>query len=186
MATKKNGKKNILSKLQLAYISCWEGDNTEAARTAGYANPKQAGAKLMQTPAVRKAIEEKQQQVIKTAGKQLGKKLAKSDIADSILEAIDMVKGASKKIATKKTVRTDDVNSLTRACDSLVKANMALAELQGFIFKKSINYDRLLDDLTDEELELVYRGNLPNMGGGQSAPNGSKSPGCAPDKPETK
>ncbi len=174
--------RDVLTQKQLQYVAAWEGDNAKAARAAGYSNPNVAAAKLMKLPAIKRAIRQKQEAVIQQSGEQLGRKISKSDITDSIVEAIEMVKQASKKLAAKRIMRNADVTTQTRVCDTIVKANMALAELQGYILHKNLNYNKMLDDLTEEELERVYRGDLPNLGTGE-APHGSTSPGSDPIKP---
>jgi hypothetical protein len=48
-----------LTKKQLKFVECWEGNQTDAARRAGLPFPNVTGAKMMKLPAVKAAIEEK-------------------------------------------------------------------------------------------------------------------------------
>lgn len=59
MPTEADPKMKTLTEMQLKYVACWEGNNTAAARNAGFKNPEVAGAKLMRQPHVKAAIEEK-------------------------------------------------------------------------------------------------------------------------------
>lgn len=48
-----------LTKMQVQFVKFHEGNNTDAARKAKFANPEVAGAKLMRFPQVRAAVAEK-------------------------------------------------------------------------------------------------------------------------------
>src|SRR5271157_564175 len=53
------GRRNILSQRQLSFVAAHIGNDTEAARAAGYKNPERSAPRLMAIPAVRQAIKEK-------------------------------------------------------------------------------------------------------------------------------
>lgn len=171
-------KREILSAKQLKFVAAYEGDGTAAARSAGAKNPSQYACAALKNHAVLKAIKDKQGQVVRDSGKLLAKKLAKAEILETILYGIGIVKAASEKVAQKKHIRNDDVITLTKVLDSLTKAGMTLAELQGYMIHKTLNLDKMLDGRTPEEMEyFAAHGYWPEMGTGEPGALGPKSPG---------
>jgi hypothetical protein len=74
-----------LTKMQVEFVKFHEGNNTDAARKAKFANPEVAGAKLMRLPQVRAAVATKQaaaeaatKAAIVAAGKERGTGIGKS------------------------------------------------------------------------------------------------------------
>jgi len=80
------GRRNILSQRQLSFVAAHVGNNTEAARAAGYKNPERSAPRLMAIPAVRQAIEEKQKAIIEASGAKMGRRLTKIDVVSRLLE----------------------------------------------------------------------------------------------------
>lgn len=179
------GKKTeALTKLQFAFVAAFEGDGTEAASKAGAKNPKEYAHATMKLPAVKKAIAAKQAAALKAAGKELGKRLAKCDITESILEDIAFLKSVYRNFSDKKQKRADEANTAVRAAEASVKAGMGLAELQGFIWNKNLNIGRLFEGKTEEE--LVYfaeHGYWPDGQPDESGTRESQSSSQGPSKP---
>ena len=80
------GSRNILSQRHLAFVAAHIGNDTEAARAAGYKNPGRSAPRLMAKPAVRQAIKEKQKAIIKASGAKIGRHLTKTDVVARLLE----------------------------------------------------------------------------------------------------
>src|SRR5271157_6624664 len=79
-------RRNILSQRHLAFVVAHIGNDTEAARAAGYKNPERSAPKLMAIPAVRQAIQEKQKAIIEASGAKVGRRLTKVDVVDRLFE----------------------------------------------------------------------------------------------------
>ena len=79
-------RQNILSQRHLAFVAAHIGNDTEAARAAGYKNPQRSAPKLIAIPAVRQAIKEKQKAIIEASGAKIGRRLAKVDVVDRLFE----------------------------------------------------------------------------------------------------
>lgn len=177
-------KTELLTKMQLAFVGAFEGDGTEAARIAGAKNPAQYAHETLKNKAVLKAIEDKQSEAVKTSGKELGKRLARTDITDSILEDIAFLTQLRNRVAKKKKIRTDEANMLVRATEARTKASMELAELHGFIWNKNINIGRLYEGKTEEELDFfAINGYWPTMDAAESGALRPESRSQDPSKP---
>src|SRR5271166_6399982 len=84
------GRRNILSERQLSFVAAHLGNDTEAARAAGYKNPQRSAPKLIAIPAVRQAIKEKQKAIIEASGAKIGRRLAKVDVVARLIELADL------------------------------------------------------------------------------------------------
>jgi hypothetical protein len=71
-----------LTEMQLKFVANWEGNQTDAARKAGYKQPNVTGAKLMKRPNVKAAIDAKQAAMIQSSGETLAKdcKVGRNDV----------------------------------------------------------------------------------------------------------
>jgi phage terminase small subunit len=140
-----------LTKKQLKFVACWEGNNTDAARKAGLPFPNVTGAKMMKLPAVKAAIEEKQKEIVAASAGEMVKK--SSVTRDDIISGLALL-GRS---AVSEQAR--------------VKAWDSLAEI--FQMKVKLNRDvtQLFDGWTEEELEAYsVRGELPQRFKGSASP----------------
>lgn len=174
------GKKTkTLAPLQLAYVANYKGDGTEAARKAGAKNPKQYAYQVMKIPAVAEAIKRKQQRIVDKSADEFVRSVAKSDVVGGIMREIKKLTEWRDSLFAKKRMTATEQNILVRVLEAITKAYREIADMQGWIVSKSMNYDRLLDDLTEEELkDLVFNGNPPKMGGQPS--HGSERPSGNP------
>jgi len=135
----------ILTPRQLRYVFCHEGDNTAAARAAGYQHPKQAAAKLMRITAVRNAIRDKQAKAVAESGKQLGRKITKTDVLDRLLKLADV-----------------PISKTRGNMSGQVSALKSIAEIEGYLLSKSLNLDKMLHGKSETELEyFVTHGYFP-------------------------
>src|SRR3974390_2236734 len=89
-------KRKILTRRQLAFVAAHGGNDTEAARAAGYKNPGRSAAKLMAIPAVRQAIREKQKAIVEASGAKLGQQLTKLDVVDRLVQLADLPPESTK------------------------------------------------------------------------------------------
>jgi hypothetical protein len=86
MPTEVDPKLKNLTEMQLKFVANWEGNNTAAARAAGFKNPEVAGAKLMRMPHIKAAIAAKQKAMIKVAGEELGKAMGEAITKDMLAQ----------------------------------------------------------------------------------------------------
>jgi phage terminase small subunit len=145
-----------LTKKQLKFVACWEGNNTDAARRAGLPFPNVSGAKMMKLPAVKAAIEAKQKEIVAASAGEMFKKCS--------VTRDDIISGLA-------TLGRSAVSEQAR-----VRAWDSLAEI--FQMKVKLNRDvtQLFDGWTEEELEAYsVRGELPQRF------KGSESPGQTSD-----
>ncbi len=108
-------RRNILSQRHLAFVVAHIGNDTEAARAAGYKNPGRSAPRLMAIPAVRQAIKEKQTAIIEASGAKIGLRLTKIDVLARLLELADL-----PPERTRHTLR------------SQVNALKMIAEIEGY------------------------------------------------------
>ena len=138
------GRRNILSQRQLAFVAAHVGNDTEAARAAGYKNPDRSAPKLMAMPAVRKAIEEKQKAIIEASGAKIGRRLTKVDVVDRLVELADLPPERTK-------------NNIT----GQVNALKVIAEIEGYFVYR---YEDLTKENFGKVLDGFASGNLPKPG----------------------
>ena len=69
----RNAQCNVLSQKKLRFVAAWTGNLVAAARTAGYTDPRQAAYKLMKDPDVVKALQQKQESLLKESGEHLAR-----------------------------------------------------------------------------------------------------------------
>jgi len=119
------GRRNILSQRQLAFVAAHVGNNTEAARAAGYKNPERSAPRLMAIPAVRRAIKDKQKAIIEASGAKLGRRLTKVDVVARLLE-----------LANLPPERT------RRSLAGQVNALKAIAEIEGYWQRENLIANR--------------------------------------------
>ena len=113
------GRRNILSQRQLSFVAAHIGNDTEAARAAGYKNPERSAPRLMAIPAVRQAIKEKQKAIIEASGAKIGRRLSKMDVVDRLLELADLPPERTRRNLTGQ-----------------LNALKAIAEIQGYFVNR--------------------------------------------------
>ena len=121
----------------MAFVAAHDGNDTEAARAAGYKNPARSAAKLMAIPAVRKAIEEKQKATIKASGAKIGRRLTKVDVVDRLVELADLPPDRTKGNITGQ-----------------VNALKAIAEIEGFIGRQTMDITKEAEGKTEAEMQF--------------------------------
>lgn len=164
----KGGKKTFSwTKIRVAFVLAWKGNDVEAAREAGCGRPESDAARLMKMPEMKAAIEKRREEMFKASAIKTGKALSKTEVITRALRLAD--------IEVKKTK-----GSIT----GQVNAVRLLAELGGFIVKQSRDLTKELENKTEEELEFfAQNGYWPNVDAGRSGSPGSESPGPGPSKP---
>jgi hypothetical protein len=159
------GRRKILSQRQLSFVAAHDGNDTEAAKAAGYKNPGRSAAKLMAIPAVRKAIEEKQKAIIEASGAKIGQRLSKVAVVDRLVELADL-----PPERTKGNI-TGQVNALK-----------AIAEIEQFLVRQTRDVTKEADGKTEAEMEFFcVHGYWPERE--QSGSRGSESSSKDPSKP---
>ena len=143
----------ILNRRQLAFVLAHAGNDTEAARAAGYKNPERSAPKLMAMSAIRKAIQDKQKAIIAAAGAKIGRQFTNLDLVDRLVELANL-----DPERTKNTI-TGQINALK-----------LIAEIQGYLVNR---FDHLPKDFagrTVEELEAFADGRYQPGSGPSGAP----------------
>jgi len=163
------GRRNILSQRQLSFVAAHRGNDTEAARAAGYKNPGRSAAKLMAIPAVRKAIEVKQKATIEASGAKIGRRLTKLDVVDRLVALADL-----PPERTKSSIM-GQVNTLK-----------VIAEIEQLIGRQTRDVTKEAEGKTEAEMEFFcINGVWPDnsVEQEQSGSSGSESPSKDPSKP---
>ena len=162
------GRRNILSQRQLAFVAAHSGNDTEAARAAGYKNPSQCAAKLMAIPAVRKAIKEKQKAIIAASGAEIRRRLTTVDVVCRLVGLADL-----PPERTKGNIM-GQVNALR-----------LIAEIEGFIGRHPRDITKECRGRSEAEMEFFcITGYWPEeVEQEQSGSIGSESPSKDPNKP---
>lgn len=172
----KTGKidKPILSEREMKFVQHFHGNATEAARIAGYKNPELAGNRLRYRPRVKAAIERIHNKALEQAGKELGHKLAKT------ISKLDVV---DKLMALAEIDPLLTNNNIT----GQVSALKAIAEIEGYIIKKSQDVTELAKGRSVEEMEFfAQKGYWPDQENAQSTESsisGAKTPDAGSGKP---
>ena len=162
-------RRNILSQRQLAFVAAHVGNDTEAARAAGYKNPDRSARKLMAIPAVRKAIEAKQKAMVQASGAKIGRRLTKVDVVDRLVELADLPPERTK-------------NNIT----GQVNALKVIAEIEGYFVNRYEDLTKEFAGRTDAEKEFfASHGYWPNeVEPRQPGSAGSESPSKDPGNPK--
>ena len=91
--------------MELAYVANYAGDQVAAARAAGFKNANKQASAIHNRPRVKAAIEEKQKELIKESGRDLGKAvtLTRNDIINGLhTEAKDAESDSARVSAWSK------------------------------------------------------------------------------------
>jgi hypothetical protein len=157
--------KDLLTPKEQKFVAAFTGNYTEAAKAAGYRNPRPAGSKVASRPHVAKALQAKQQTVVAESGKQLGRVLA--------VHRNDIIMGLADE------ARDPENHGSTR-----VSAWSKLADIFGLSPKNDRDKERsFFDGWTDEEIDyfIANDGTLPlrfraeaGSGGSGQNPAGEK------------
>lgn len=179
---KKRNAPEILSPQELAFVAAYQGHGGggAAARVAKYKNPRQSAYQLLQREPVRKAIEAKQRQVVTTAGKEVGKRLAKTDIVERWIGEVDRLKRVADTIESKGNFTPQSLAVFCKSLDSNSNALDKLAELIGAKIHFSADLTREFEGKSEEELEYFsVHGYWPN---GMESRQGRAPGGASPSE----
>ena len=143
----------ILNRRQLAFVLAHAGNDTEAARAAGYKNPERSAPKLMATPAIRKAIQDKQEAIIAAAGAKIGRRFTDLDIVNRLVELANL-----NPERTKNTI-TGQISALK-----------LITEIQGYLVNRFDHLPKEFAGQTLEELEAFANGRYHPEFGQSGAP----------------
>jgi len=150
----------LLNQRQLAFVVAHVGNDTEAARAAGYKNPERSAPKLMAIPAIRNAIAEKQRAIIAAAGAKVGRRLSRVDVVERLIELADLPPERTRYNISGQ-----------------VSALKAIAEIEGYVNREQVDLAKELADRTIEEKEFfITHGYFPNeVGSSQPGAPGPES-----------
>ena len=166
-----DGKKRagILNKRQLAFVLAHAGNDTEAARAAGYKNPERSAPKLMANPAIRSAIVEKQRAIIVASGARIGRRLSRLDVLERLLQLADLPPDCTRYNISGQ-----------------VNALKTIADIEGYVVRRYEDLTKELADKTPEKKEFfITHGYWPNEVVSEQ-PSTPGSEGAGPDpSPET-
>ena len=136
----------ILNQRQLAFVVAHIGNDTEAARAAGYKNPGKSAPKLMAMPAIRKAIQEKQRAIIAASGARIGQRLTRVDVLKRLMELANLSPDCTRYNISGQ-----------------VSALKAIAEIEGYVVRRYEDLTKELVNLTPEEKEFfITHGHCEN------------------------
>ncbi len=147
----------ILNQRQLAFVVAHVGNDTEAARAAGYKNPERSAPKLMATPAIRKAITEKQRAIIAASGTRIGRRLSRLDVLKRLIELANL-----------------PPHSTRYNINGQVNALKTIAEIEGYLLRGQVDLTKEFAEKTPKEIEFfIDHGYYQN----EVEPSKSCSPG---------
>ena len=136
-ARKRKRKNSVWTEMRLAFVLNWKGNAMEAAREAGFSDPKCDAAKLMAIPEIEAAIEKKRERLFDLSARQMVKEITINPAA--------IINGLAQEAA------------LSENPTSRVKAWDSLAEIFGMKTHFSADLtDKLSQGKTKEE--LIYAG----------------------------
>ena len=127
----------ILNKRQLTFVLAHAGNDTDAARAAGYKNPERSAPKLMANPAIRTAIAEKQRAIIAASGARIGRRLSRLDVLERLLQLADLPPDCTRY----------NINGQ-------VNALKIIADIEGYVVRRYEDLTKELVNLTPEEKEF--------------------------------
>lgn len=136
--------KTTCTKMEALFVAAHKGNDTEAARIAGYKFPNVNAARLMKKPRVRKALAEKNAAMNRELGKVQGKRLAKVNITRN--EIINILAGIARKS------KSDSVR---------VSATSKLADIFRLSPRNGDNTEDQTGWTDDELLDWAIRGIYP-------------------------
>ena len=141
----------ILTKMQLNFVNNFNGCATEAAKAAGYKNPKESARQLMKNPTIMEAIRMKQNAFVEESGKRFGSEINCSRSA-IINRMWDLAQLSPKD--TKETI------------GGQMKALEVLSRVFDVRINRPADLDRLLEGKTQEEVDFfVEHGYFPEAPG---------------------
>jgi hypothetical protein len=148
MPTRDTTATGIMTPKMLAFVAAWHGSAIDAARAAGYKNPKASAEQLMNNPVITNAIEKQQDRVLQETAKRFAEEITfgRADIFNHLWEI------------AKPTSKAPDGPSY----ETQLKASQVLAELFDAAIGRTTELARLLQGKTDKEIEhFCINGNFP-------------------------
>jgi len=92
-------KSDQLTKRELVFVACYAGNQVEAAKLAGFKNPKKTASTIYNRPRVKAAIEQKQAALVAASGEKLGKSI--SITRNDIINRLDWLSEHAESDSTK-------------------------------------------------------------------------------------
>jgi len=136
----------ILNKRQLAFVMAHVGNDTEAARAAGYKNPERSAPKLMAMPSIRRAIAKKQKAIIAASGVRIGQRLTRVDVLKRLIELANLPPDCTRYNISGQ-----------------VSALKVIADIEGFVVNRYEDLTKEFADRTAAEKEyFATHGYWPN------------------------
>lgn len=143
----------ILSPKMLDFVAAWHGNALNAARAAGYGNPKRAAEELMKNPTVTNAIKKKQDAMAEEFGRRLAQEL--NFCRTDVLNRIWQIANPSSK----------DEDKDGPSYETQLKAAQALAEIFDQDISRAAAIAPQLAGKSEAEIEFfLEHGTLPNSG----------------------
>lgn len=139
----KGGKKTFSwTKIRVAYVMAWKGNDVEAAREAGCGTPEKDAARLMGFPEIAAEIEKKRRAMFDISAKKIATKASKIDVVDRALKLADL-----EPSKTNNTI------------NGQVAALKLVAEMQGFMVKgmEHEEFRKQLEGKSEEDKEYFAR-----------------------------
>jgi hypothetical protein len=161
---------SVLNERELKFVANYEGDIRTAAKAAGYKPNSKYVYTLMQKPAIREAIKAKLAKVSEESGKKLARQIAKADVTARLLKLADI-----------------DPEFTNNNITGQVNALRALAEIEGYVIRKTEDVTKLAQGRSMAEMEyFAVHGYWPEQDNVQSSKPGipgAETPDARVDKP---
>lgn len=120
---------------EILFVQYYEGNASAAAAKAKYSRPTHDGCMLMKRPHIAQACDEKRRRILEWNAKDTARRISKQTLSARLLNIAEK--------AEKKSMFQPAVNAIK-----------AIAEIEGYIIKKSEDLTRQLEGKTDEEKEF--------------------------------
>jgi hypothetical protein len=114
--------KSTFTKMELAFVFHWAGDQVAAARAAGYQSPEQMASRLMKRKHVKAAIDKKITEATKDSAKRTIRKITfgRNDIIMALGDLAGL--GTKEKAAESESARASCLRTLADCFDLIPKA----------------------------------------------------------------
>lgn len=170
MAKHANPAERPLTRMERLFVQNWKGNQTDAARSAGYKNPEYSGWKVYNRPIVKKAIQEKESAMVRESAKLLVREIRKADITGRLIKLADT-----------------SIDETGGSIAGQVNALKVLAEMEGWIIRKTEDVTKLARGRSTAELEhFAVNGYWPEDNNVQSDQSSAAEPsrrGAEDDRP---
>src|SRR5579864_6135087 len=93
--------KSMFSEKELLFVQHYQGDQTKAAKAAGYARPGEVASRLMKRPHIKKAVDDKLAKAANVNAVEFGKRVqvTRNDIINGLAEEARTAESDSARVS---------------------------------------------------------------------------------------